>query len=301
MILMAGATGTLGGRITRGFLEAGKVVRILVRENSPSIELAKIGLATSADSLIAAGASAVTGDLTDRVSLDAACDGVRTVITTANSIKRGAGIQLETVDLQGTLNLIEAAKAAGVEHFIYTSVYGSDLNSPNRFIQIKATCEQVLEQSGMTWTILNPGIFPEIWAGLVIGIPLQAGQPVTLIGQGDHRHSLISEADVAAFAIAAIDNPASRNASIEIGGPSVSWTDIVNAAGEAMGQTLPVNYLPLGSNVPLLDPIVGEFFNGMETYESFIDMGETGSLYGVKLTPLPVVMQRMFGKETMVR
>ena len=300
MISVVGATGTLGGRIVRGLLEKDKAVRILVRENSPSIELAKMGLATSPDSLIAAGASAVTGDLTDRASLDAVCEGIHTLITTANSIKRGAGEQLETVDLQGTLNLIEAAKAAGVEHFIYTSVYGSDLNSSNRFVQIKATCEQALKQSGMTWTILNPGVFPEIWAGMVIGIPLQAGQPITLIGQGDHRHSLISEADVAAFAVAAVDNPASRNVHIEIGGPSVSWTEIVKTAGEAMGMALPVNYLPLDSSVPLLDPMVGEFFNGMETYESFINMGETGSLYGVELTPLPAVMQQMFGQEMKV-
>lgn len=46
---------------------------------------------------------------------------------------------------------------------------------------------------------------------MVVGIPLMAHQPTPLIGQGDHRHNFISEADVAAFALAALDNPAAAN------------------------------------------------------------------------------------------
>ena len=56
MILMVGATGSLGGMITRRLSEAGKDVRILVRRNSPSEELVRQGMATSAGSLIEAGA-----------------------------------------------------------------------------------------------------------------------------------------------------------------------------------------------------------------------------------------------------
>jgi len=129
MILVAGATGTLGGRIVRGLLEQGKEVRILVRENSPSDEMASIGMATSADSLIAVGAQAVSGDLTDRASLDAACAGVDTVISTASATKRDG--DLEAIDLNGSLNLIAAAADAGVERFIYTSAYGAGMDHPS--------------------------------------------------------------------------------------------------------------------------------------------------------------------------
>ena len=89
MILVVGATGSLGGRITRGLLAQGKPVRILARHNSPSEELAKQGRANSAASLIEAGAQAVYGDLKDRASLDAAVAGVDTVITTATATQRG--------------------------------------------------------------------------------------------------------------------------------------------------------------------------------------------------------------------
>ncbi len=66
MILVVGATGRLGGAIVQTLLAQGRSVRILVRQNSPSVELAKQGMATSADALIAAGAQAVVGDLKER-------------------------------------------------------------------------------------------------------------------------------------------------------------------------------------------------------------------------------------------
>jgi NADH dehydrogenase len=293
MILVVGATGTLGGRIARDLLAKGKEVRILVRDPSPSAEMAALGMATSAGSLVAAGARAVTGDLTDRHSLDAACAGVDTVITTATATKRDG--DLVAVDLNGTLNLIAAAAQAGVRHFIYTSAYGSAIDHPVPLYQFKATCEQALMNSGMTWTVLLPHLFTEVWAGMVIGIPLQAGAPVTLVGEANHRHAHISEADVAAFAVAAVENPLAENARIEIGGPSYSWRQVVGAAGEAMGQALPIDYVPLGSDVPLLPPLAGGMLSAWETYEVFIDMGDLPARLGVELTPLPVVLRRMFG------
>ena len=130
MILVVGATGMLGGMITQQLLQAGKDVRILVRHNSPSEALAAQGMATSAQSLIDAGAQPVYGDMKDRASLDRAVVGVDTVLTTANSALRGGEDNPQTVEHQGNRNLIDAAGAAGVEHFIFTSVLGSDPNSP---------------------------------------------------------------------------------------------------------------------------------------------------------------------------
>lgn len=295
MILVVGATGTVGGRIVRGLLEQGKDVRILVRDPSPSTELAPMGLATDAETLVAAGAQLVNGDLTDRASLDAACAGVDTLITTATSAKRDG--DLEAVDLQGTLSLIDAAKKAGVTHFIYTSAYGSAVGHQMPMLHVKATCEQALMESGLTWTILQPAIIYEVLGNMVIGIPLQAGEPVTLVGDGSHRHAYISEADLAAFAIAAVDNPAAHDACLEIGGPSYSWCELVEAAGQAVGRELPVRFVPPGSELPLLDPGIGAWLAGFETYEDFIDMGDMPARLGVEITPLDAVMQQMFGSQ----
>lgn len=147
----------------------------------------------------------------------------------------------------------------------------------------------------MAYTILLPDIFMEVWIGMVVGIPLQAGQPVTLVGRGDHKHSLVSEADVAAFAVAAIDDSAALNARIAIGGPtSHSWTEIVETVGEAMGRQLPVNFVAPGSEVPLLPPMVGALLAGFETYEDTIDMSETAPLFGIELTSLQDFAQAAF-------
>lgn len=79
MNLVVGATGSLGGRITRGLLTQGKAVRILARNNSISAELAQQGRANTAAALVEAGAQAVYGDLKERASLDAALAGVGAV------------------------------------------------------------------------------------------------------------------------------------------------------------------------------------------------------------------------------
>jgi uncharacterized protein YbjT (DUF2867 family) len=294
MILVAGATGSLGGRITRGLLAQGKPVRILARHNPISEELARQGRANTVQSLVALGAQAVYGDLKDPASLAVAVADVDTVITTATATQRWGADTVPAVDLQGTLNLIEAATAAGVKHFIYTSFSGATLDHPVPLFRAKAACEAALVASNMEFTILGPAWFMEIWIGMLVGVPLMTGQPISLIGKGDRKHNFIAEADVAAFAIAAVDNPRAANRRIGIGGPgSYTWTEIVDTVRRVAGAPLAVNYLPLGSKVPLLPSEVSALLNGMETFETFVDMHETAPAYGVGLTTLDEFIARM--------
>jgi uncharacterized protein YbjT (DUF2867 family) len=296
MILVAGATGILGGLITQRLLGEGKDVRILVRHNSPAEEMALQGMATSARSLIGAGAQPVYGDLKDCASLDAACEGIETVITTANSAMRGGEDNVDTVDRQGTRYLIGAARAAGVKQFIFTSFLGASPDNPVPLFQAKAEAEAALAESGMPYTILAPNFFLESWAGMVVGIPLQTRQPVTLVGEGQRLHSLISVGDVAAFAVAAVGHPAAINQRLVLGGPEpVSWRSIVEAFGQALGQELPVQFVAPGQPIAGLPDIVPPVLAGMETYDSPVPMDETARTFRVQLTPLASVARRMLG------
>src|SRR3712207_595870 len=107
----------------------------------------------------------------NRASLDAAVEGVEAVITTANSAMRGGADNPQSVDLEGNRNLIEAARDAGVEHFIFVSLLGADPHNPAPFVQAKAQSEAALRESGMEYTILAPTAFMEVWPAMVVGMP----------------------------------------------------------------------------------------------------------------------------------
>jgi len=294
MILIVGATGILGGMITRQLLSEGKEVRILVRHNSPSEQMALQGMATSAKSLIEAGAQPVYGDMKDPGSLNQACHGIQIVITTANSAMRGGDDTVESVDRRGNRSLILAAKAAGVSKFNFISFLGASPDNPVPLFQAKAEAEKLLIESGLTYTILSPNFFIESWAGMVVGIPLRTGQPITLVGEGLRLHSLISMKDVTAFAVAAVDNPLAVNQKIILGGPEpVCWQGIVEAFGSVLGKSLPVRFVAPGESIPGLPDMVPPVLAGMETYDSPIPMQATATSFGVKMTPLSMTIQSM--------
>lgn len=282
MILVVGATGTLGGMITRGLLERGKQVRILVRGGSDY------------GSLVTAGAEPVIGDLSDRAALGRAVSGVETVLTTANSARRGGQDTVESVEIQGNRSLIDAARDAGVRHFIFTSAIGAAVDSPVPFLRGKGLTEAHLKSTGMDYTILSPNLFMEVWFAHIIGKPVREGNPVTIVGGGNRRHSFVSIKDVAAFAVAAVDNAAARNEQILIGGPeALSWNDVVQRAGGVVGRELGVRRIQPGEMLPGLPAVVSGLMAGTDTYDSPMEMTETARAFGVHLTPAGQVLRHL--------
>lgn len=296
MILIVGATGILGGLITQKLQREGKDIRILVRPNSPAEQMALQRMASSPQVLIEGGAEPVYGDLKNPPSLDRACEGIETIITTANSAMRGGEDNVETVDRLGNRSLIQAAQVAGVKQFIFISFLGADPKHPVPLFQAKAETEAALIESGMPYTILSPNYFMESWIGMVVGIPLQAGQPITLVGQGQRLHSLISVGDVAAFAVAAVGHPAAINQRLPLGGPEpISWRGIAKTFGRVLGKELPVQFVGPGEAIPGLPEIVPPVLAGMETYDSPISMDETARTFGVEQTSLTSFVRHMLG------
>lgn len=293
MILVVGATGSLGGDITRKLLAQGREVSILVRQNSPSVELAKQGLATSAEALIEAGAKPVYGDLKDRSSLDAACQGIDTVITTANSVLRTDPDNVQSVDLEGNQNLIDAAVSAGVRRFIFISALGASPDSPVPFLAAKGKTEAYLSSSGLEYTIFAPTAYMEVWPAMVVGLPVAIGNPVTLVGEARNRQSFISSTDVANFTVAAVDNPAAVNQYLAIGGPeALSYRDVVAIYERVLGRSIPVNYVAPGEPVPGLPPSMAAILAGLN-FDIILDTTELARTFGVQQTTLEEVVRSM--------
>ncbi len=297
MILVVGATGVVGGMITRRLLGLGKEVRILVRGNSPSEQLAQEGRATSAESLIGAGAQPMYGNLRDRASLDAAVEGIENVISTANSAARGGEDNPQSVDLEGNRNLIDAARIAGVEHFVFVSAFGADPDHLAPFIRAKGHSEASLRESGIGYTIFAPTPYMEVWVAVAVGMPALQGRQVTLVGEGRRRHSFISNRDVAAFAVAAVDHPAARNRYLAIGGPEpLTWRDVVAIYERVLGRPISVRFVAMGEPVPLPDPMPW-ILAGMETYDSAIEMDEVSRTFDVPLTRLETFVREQVASQ----
>ena len=281
MILVVGATGQLGGLIVRTLLSEGRAVRILARQES------------TWQPLEAAGAQVAIGDLKSRPTLDAACEGVDVVVTTANSAQRAGVDTTQTVDTDGNRQLIDAARQAGVKQFVFVSAFGVTLESPVPLFRAKALTEAYLRSSGLAYTILAPDVFMDVWIPMVVG-PALRGLPVTIVGDGRRKHSFIAVQDVAAFAAAAVDSPAAMNRHLPLGGPAaVSWRDVIAAFERALGRDVPVVTLTPGQPLPGLPEAIGQLMAGLESYDSVIPMAETTRAFGVTQTNLDQFVQLM--------
>lgn len=283
MILVVGATGNLGGMITSQLLGNRENVRVLVRKDS------------SCKVFQDAGAEAVLGDLKDKLSLESACQGVDTVITTATAAQRGGMDTFQTVDIEGNKNLVRAAKANGVGHLIFISALGASKEHPNPLFSAKAQAEDCIKASGMDYTILASEPFMEVWIGLVVGMPLSQGQPVTLMGEGRRVHSFISSGDVAAFAVASVNNQKARNAYIPLGGPqAVTWGDILASVSKVTGKDVPVNFVTMGTPIAGLPPEVTGLLMAMENYDSPVDISAIAADFGIKQTTVEEYATKAF-------
>ncbi len=271
MILVVGGTGRLGGRIARALLDSGKAVRVLVRDGSNFDD---------------ARAETVRGDLKDPDSLRKACEGVEVVVTSANAIApRQTEDTIESVDRLGNRNLIDAAQAERVRHFVFVSVLGAGPDHVVPFVRAKGETEQALRESGLSWTILQPDAFMDVWFPFIVGPALEGGA-VTLVGEGKQRHSMVAMQDVVGYAVAAVEQKEAANRVLMIGGEPVTWLDVVDTFSQVLGRDIPVQTVPPGEPVPGLPDFVAELLASLELYESPLDMSELSRTFGVKTTSL---------------
>src|SRR5262245_9517064 len=190
MILVAGSTGLLGSEICRQLTRQQKQVKELVRKTSSPDKIS---------TLVNIGCSLTESDFKDKPSLINACAGCDAVVSTVSStLSRQEGDNIQTVDHEGNLNLISAAKESGVKKIIFISFRHQ--NTPeNPLSEAKRDAEQAIINSGMEYTILQASFFMEVWLSPALGFNY-ANHAVQIPGDGTKPISYISYKDVAAFA-----------------------------------------------------------------------------------------------------
>jgi len=235
MIFVAGATGFLGAEICRRLIERGESGRGLVRSTSDP---------QTVERLRSLGVECVVGDVRDRASLDSACRGVQTVVSTVTTTRsRQPGDSIETTDEAGQLNLVEAARSAGVGRFVYVS-YSGNLADEGPLTHAKRAVETSLTASGMTYVILRPSYFMEVWLSPNVGFDYPNRQ-ATIYGDGGGKISFISLGDVAEFAARSAVRT-SGSEIIELGGPeALAPLEVVQIFEEAAATPFAVQRVPV--------------------------------------------------------
>jgi NADH dehydrogenase len=280
MNLVVGATGLLGGEICRLLAAEGKPAKALVRPTSDQNKVAQ---------LASLNVEIALGDLKDRSSLNAACRGATAVISTAScTLSRQDGDSIQTVDLAGQVNLIDAAKAANVSRFVLISFPQVDVEFPLQ--TAKRAVEDHLKNSGLAYTILRPTFFMEVWLSPALGFDA-ANAAVQIYGSGENKISWISFKDVAKFAVASLENPEARNAEIKLGGPeALSPLEVVRIFEELKGQKFEVQFTPEEAlkeqKESATDPLQASFAGLMLYYSrgDVIEMQQTLNKFPVQLT-----------------
>jgi uncharacterized protein YbjT (DUF2867 family) len=246
LILVAGGTGTLGSAIARRLLERGAAVRVMTRRPA------------AAAALRAKGAEIVQADLTDPPGLAAACRGATHVITTANAFVGTGRASVASVDEAGNRHLIDAARAAGVRQFVFTSA-----RIPPAFLAIdyfaaKRRTEEYLRRSGVPFTILRPTAFMETW-GAMLGEPALRQGKVRIFGPGRLPINFVAVDDVAAVAVLTLDRPDAMNAVVEIGGPeNLTQLQVVEIFERLAGRPVRRSHMPVWM-MRILPPLLRPF------------------------------------------
>jgi uncharacterized protein YbjT (DUF2867 family) len=233
MILVAGGTGTLGRSLIPLLASHGEPIRVLTRGGRPSPQLALPGIEAS------------IGDVQHPETLQRAMAGVRTVVSAINGFGGDGAVGVKAIDRDGNVNLIDAAEAAGVEHFILVSIHQAAADHPMELFRMKAAAEQRLRASHLAWTMVRPTAYQETWLEIV-GRPLVATGSTRVFGRGQNPINFVAAGDVARIVDLAVTDATLRGASVDVPGPeNLTFNEFVETVKAATGATGHVDHVPL--------------------------------------------------------
>jgi NADH dehydrogenase len=223
MILVAGGTGNLGSALVPRLCARGERVRVLSRDPARAEHLRH--------DLV----EVMKGDVCDVASLRRAVAGVETVVAAAHGFGDDDTVSPATVDRQGNMNLVDAAKGAGASVVLMSGVQAAPDSSMELF-RAKAAAEEYVRASGVPSTIVRATAFVETWAG-IMGPPLRASGRTIVFGRGDNPINFVSVADVAALVERVIMDTTLRGETLEIGGPAnLTFNAFAILVGESLGM-----------------------------------------------------------------
>ena len=290
MILVTGGTGFVGAAVVRELARRGKPLAVLSRD-AAKVAQRFPGLTVEAR----------TGDVRDPESLRAAFEGVEAVINCVqfpNSPieNKRRGWTFEQIDYEGTVRQVEAAKASGVQRFIYLSGAGAASDAEKRWFVLKWRAEEAVRASGIPHVIFRPTWLygPEDVAlnrflGFARWLPF-----VPTIGDGKQPMQPLFIDDLGRLLADALELSEAENKTFEAGGPErLPMNEVIRAALAVAGRRRlilhgPVALGKLAASLlqllpgPPLTPDAIDFI----THEAVADNAALERVFAPRLTPL---------------
>jgi uncharacterized protein YbjT (DUF2867 family) len=293
VILVTGGTGFVGGHVVHALRADGREVRCLVRDRRRG------------ERLEAWGCELAEGDVTRPESLQAAATGCDTVVHLV-AIRQGRPEQFERVRIEGTRNVLAAARDASVGRFVLMSALGTSAETKDLvpYYGAKWEMEQDVKSAGLPYVIFRPSfIFGKDGGILPTFAKLARLTPVTpIIGSGRQRIQPIWADDVGAYFSKAVDLDAAIDRTFEIGGPeTVTWNEFWERLKRVRGIRRPSVHVPVGlmklnalitERLPGNIPLTRDLLKMLEAGDNVVTDTSAVEIFGLPLVALDEQLRR---------
>ena len=275
VILVTGATGQQGGSVVRHLLQKNRKVRVLARTPDKAESLARLG------------AEVFQGDLADSKSLASALQGVSAVFAMTTPFE---GLDKEVG--QG-IALADAAKSAGVSHYVYTSVQSADRNTGIPHFETKWKVEQHIRKLGLPATFLRPVFFmdnfasPWFWPSISKGNIVMPMKPTT-------RLQMVYVEDIgAAGALAFIQPDKFIGQEVNLAGDDMTMPEAGAILSEVLGKKIGFQTFPEDQALEAMGPDITKMFKWFDEVGYNVDIQGLETRHGIAPTPFAVAAPQL--------
>jgi len=265
LILVTGATGQQGGAVATALLTKGQKVRVMSRTPEKASALAQ------------AGAEVVKGNLTNPSDLQAALRGVHGVFAMSTPFEAGMDQEVR----QGIM-MADAAKQAGIAHYVYTSVGSAHRNTGIPHFETKWKVEQHIRQIGLPATVLRPVWFMENFTTFskpsaegILMMPMRA----------DKKLAMVALRDIGEFGAAAFMRPNDfLGQAIDLAGDELTMPDVAAHLSKVTGRSIQFQGLPLEQAEAAMGHDLATMFRWFNEVGYQINVAALKQTFGIPLT-----------------
>ena len=231
MILITGSTGFVGRHLVKRLVAEGEKPRCLARSQQKATQTLPIE-----------NIEVAIGDTTRPGTLEPAMQGIETLVHSAfvtADIKEGRDVSYQGVNVEGTRNVVEAAKRAGVKKIVLVSGLGTRPDKPGSYMQGRYLAEQAVRTSGLAWSIIQPSIQFGEHAAFFKGLAdlIRTAPVVPMIGTSQRKFQPIWVEDVSQCLIKQIREENRSGKTYVVGGPDqFTYAEILEMLAHSLGK-----------------------------------------------------------------